>query len=140
MATTAAERDTSSEETYKGESARAQQLKCSVSTVCVYSSVVAVGRVNPKHLDRAETWDVKVGGSKKMSARRLTGSVSIRQYLGCIPDVEDWQTPNTRTEFMELIDGGQIDGHLMWSSANIKSLHISTGWLVISDKSKKVCL
>ena len=52
--------------------------------------------------------------------------------------MEDWQTPNTRTEFMELIDEGQAAGHLMWSSTNVKSLHVSPSWLLISDKAKKV--
>ena len=30
------------------------------------------------------------------------------QYLGCIPHVSDWQSPSSRTEFMQMVDEGQV--------------------------------
>ena len=37
-----------------------------------------------------------------------TVTVYPLQYLGCIPHVSDWQSPSSRTEFMQMVDEGQV--------------------------------
>ncbi len=32
----------------------------------------------------------------------------LLQYLGCIPNVDSWQSPESRSEFMALVDGAQV--------------------------------
>ena len=80
------------------------------------------------------------------------------QYLGRIPDVSDWQSPASRSEFMQMVDEGQVhgqmenllssstlvymppclqmQGHLMWHSLTPKMIHVNQRWLVITDDKK----
>lgn len=79
------------------------------------------------------------------------------QYLGVILNLADWQSPESRTEFLQLVDQAQVrrtshhhahilfihafiqmKGEIMWSSLTPKLLHISPRWLVISDQQRKV--
>ena len=79
------------------------------------------------------------------------------QYLGCIPGVADWQSPESRSDFLEMVDEGQVQsdvmctmqillrmshvqrkGNIMWYSAVPKLLFISPLWVNIADNKKKV--
>ena len=89
-------------ETYQGTA-----NSFSVHPVLSLPLSAATGRLNSKHIQHAHSWAVKVRVSVGISTGQLSPVVSV-QYLGCVPSVSDWQTPSSRTEFMELVDTGMV--------------------------------
>ena len=41
-------------------------------------------------------------------SRTLYIFISNLQYLGSVPDLGNWESPATRSEFMDLVDSGQV--------------------------------
>lgn len=37
-----------------------------------------------------------------------THTIMILQYLGVIPNLKDWQCPESRTQFLQLVDQAQV--------------------------------
>ena len=88
-----------------------------------------IGKVNPRHLQAGQSWDVRVGcltvwflwyhtnSIAEYLFMRMpvdpplslaTTALSLSQYLGCVPGVRDWKSPSSRSEFMEMVDHGQV--------------------------------
>ena len=45
------------------------------------------------------------------------------QYLGSIPGVTDWQSPDSRSDFLEMIDEGQVRMHFRAESRKCMLVH-----------------
>ena len=90
-------------ETYQGTA-----NSFSVHPVLSLPLSAATGRLNSKHIQHAHSWAVKVRVSVGISTEGQLSPVVSVQYLGCVPSVSDWQTPSSRTEFMELVDTGMV--------------------------------
>ena len=94
----------------EGANAEGKQAETYQGTVDCFSVHItaplsaATGRLNSKHIQHAQSWAVKVCSESSLTQFAI---ISM-QYLGCVPSVSDWQTPSSRTEFMELVDTGMV--------------------------------
>ena len=131
----------------------------------IHALMIAVGRINSKQLQDAQSWDVKVTNKLSLCLIEIWNTLSFYYWPNYWPNTcSTWVVSRTWTAGRAPIRGQnlwhwltehrwtttwflllkvytvclQANGDLMWFSLTPKYLHVSSRWMIITDYRKKV--